>query len=335
MNHLDVHREFISVLVEQNNNFTLEKFDIEVSKEINPVQDVGWLIKLETEKRGKRELIYKDKSEIFESYISDWSNQTWKIPTTIKDDYILLFMPGLFTGLYSSIVGYFSQNIKPFHDQGILSLIIEEAHTFSSIYDNAVKIKKKIENLLQKEQNKNKKIIFIGHSKGGVDCISTLSIYPELLDSIAGCICIQSPYAGCYFAKNLVHCKAIYGIEAMGDLNYEIRKNFLQQHPFHVKTCGFPVICVVSEMLRPSGFLSSNIKELLEFNINSDGLIIPDDAIIPDSTVVKLKNIDHAFPVFSRFRLSAHLTNDYNPASLTTSAFRLLLDEINEKQIEP
>ncbi|CAB4281935.1 unnamed protein product [Prunus armeniaca] len=91
--------------------------------------------------------------------------------------------------------------------------------------------------------------MLLGHSKGGVDAPAALSIYwCDLKDKVAGLALVQSPYGGTPLASDILRegqiadketrrimelliCKLIKGdIQALEDLTYEKRKEFIMKH---------------------------------------------------------------------------------------------------------
>lgn len=50
-----------------------------------------------------------------------------------------------------------------------------------------------------------KRVMLLGHSKGGVDAAAALSMYwPELKDKVAGLVLAQSPYGGSPIASDIL-----------------------------------------------------------------------------------------------------------------------------------
>lgn len=67
---------------------------------------------------------------------------------------------------------------------------------------NAKVIKEHIEELYA---STGKKVVLLGHSKGGVDASAACSMYwPQLRDKVVGCILVQSPYAGTPIASDIL-----------------------------------------------------------------------------------------------------------------------------------
>ncbi|TQE02404.1 hypothetical protein C1H46_012043 [Malus baccata] len=114
----------------------------------------------------------------------------------------------------------------------------------ASVAHNAWELKQYIEELYW---GSDKRVMLLGHSKGGVDATAALSIYwCDLKDKVAALALVQSPYGGTPLASGslregqvadketrqimkLLICKLIKGdIRALEDLTYEKRKEF---HP--------------------------------------------------------------------------------------------------------
>ncbi len=49
-----------------------------------------------------------------------------------------------------------------------------------------------------------KKVVLIGHSKGGLDCAAALSLHPDLKNLVAGLVTLQSPFGGSPIAADLL-----------------------------------------------------------------------------------------------------------------------------------
>ncbi|KAF4402340.1 hypothetical protein G4B88_003261 [Cannabis sativa] len=112
---------------------------------------------------------------------------------------------------------------------------------------NAREIKEYIEEIYW---GSGKRVLLLGHSKGGIDAAAALSLYwPDLKDKVAGLALAQSPYGGSPIASDILRegqlgdyvnlrklmeiliCKVIKGdLQALEDLTYERRREFLKKH---------------------------------------------------------------------------------------------------------
>jgi alpha-beta hydrolase superfamily lysophospholipase len=72
----------------------------------------------------------------------------------------------------------------------------------SSVSKNAREIKEYIEEIYW---GARKRVLLLGHSKGGVDAVAALSLYwPQLKDKVAGLVLAQSPYGGSPVASDIL-----------------------------------------------------------------------------------------------------------------------------------
>ncbi|CAM0150864.1 unnamed protein product, partial [Urochloa decumbens] len=142
---------------------------------------------------------------------------------------------------------YFVKTKAYFSKMG-LACHIAKIHSESSVSKNAREIKEYIEEIYW---GSRKRVLLLGHSKGGVDSAAALSLYwPQLKDKVAGLVLAQSPYGGSPVASDILRegqlgdyvrlrkimeilvSKVLKGdLQALEDLTYERRKEFLQQHP--------------------------------------------------------------------------------------------------------
>ena len=282
---------------------------------------VGWLLK-EEEKKGPQP-VYCDSTRSFEEYL----DRPTAPPTHWKDQYVLLFVPGLFNGAYKSLTGYFKHNMRPFEAAGISTVLSQQVSSLAGVMHNAVAIEGEVRSILAQPGHRGKRVILIGHSKGGVDCISALAFRENrLLEDklIAGCICIQSPYSGTPYTTSIGSLDRFESCRAMNDLSYTERRSFLALYPFHAREETIPILSIISVPVEEEEVLPFNVKKLKKLaGIPTGGLVVPKDCIIPGGMVVFLNDIDHAATVFGRFAASSG--SRYHPSPLTMAAVQLLL----------
>ena len=175
-----------------------------------------------------------------------------------------------------------------------------------------------------------KKVVIMGHSKGGLDAAAALAIYPELAALTQALITIQSPYAGSPVAQDIADdplqkVVANYLLQRIGgnpemarDLTYAQRQEFLAKHPL---PSG---INVVSLATTDRDLLSYNRTPndymLLRYHRRSDGLVLPVDALLPGSRYILAHGLDHlstTCPSIQRRR--------YTPASITRALVAIAL----------
>ncbi|PKA61101.1 hypothetical protein AXF42_Ash005997 [Apostasia shenzhenica] len=156
----------------------------------------------------------------------------------------------------------------------------------TSVEKNAREIKEYIEEIYW---GSKKRVLLLGHSKGGVDSAAALSLYwPELKDKVAGLALAQSPYGGSPIASDILRegqlgdyvqlrkimevliCKVLKGdLKALEDLTYEKRREFLSKHPL---PCELPVLSFHTEAgLGPSVLSTLSQVAHAELPVVGDG----------------------------------------------------------------
>ncbi|KAA0061537.1 uncharacterized protein E6C27_scaffold41G00980 [Cucumis melo var. makuwa] len=194
--------------------------------------DIGWL----QTTPGMPPVV--DGTARFLELLSDIRNGEHKLPNS----FVYLLIPGLFSN-HGPL--YFVGTKKFFSKMG-LTCHIAKIHSEASVEHNAWELKEYVEELYW---GSGKRVMLLGHSKGGVDAAAALSIYcNELKDKVAGLALVQSPYGGTPLASDflrdgqvadketrkimeLLICKIIKGdIRALEDLTYDKRKEFIMNH---------------------------------------------------------------------------------------------------------
>ncbi|XP_022882463.1 uncharacterized protein LOC111399401 isoform X2 [Olea europaea var. sylvestris] len=180
----------------------------------------------------------EDGSARFVELLNSIRNGQHKLPNF----FVYLLIPGLFSN-HSPL--YFVSTKKFFSKMG-LACYIAKIHSEASVEQNAWELKQYIEELYW---GSGKRVMLLGHSKGGVDAAAALSIYShELKDKVGGLALVQSPYGGTPMASDILRegqvadketrkimefliCKLIKGdIRSLEDLTYEKRKEFIRNH---------------------------------------------------------------------------------------------------------
>ncbi|XAR53369.1 hypothetical protein NMG60_11021904 [Bertholletia excelsa] len=160
----------------------------------------------------------------------------------LPHSFVYLLIPGLFSN-HGPL--YFVSTKKFFSKMG-LACHIAKIHSEASVEHNAWELKQYIEELYW---GSGKRVMLLGHSKGGVDAAAALSMYwGDLKDKVGGLALVQSPYGGTPLASDILRegqiadretrrimelliCKLIKGdIRALEDLTYERRRDFILKH---------------------------------------------------------------------------------------------------------
>ncbi|KAL1329501.1 hypothetical protein HN51_046619 [Arachis hypogaea] len=195
--------------------------------------DIGWL------GRDPGMPPVEDGTERFHEILDEIKHGVHRLPNSM----IYLLIPGLFSN-HGPL--YFVNTKASFSKMG-LTCHIAKIHSEASVEKNARELKEYIEEI---SWGSNKRVLLLGHSKGGVDAAAALSLYwSDLKDKVAGLALAQSPYGGTPIASDLLRegqlgdyvnirklteiliCKVIKGdMRALEDLTYERRREFLKEH---------------------------------------------------------------------------------------------------------
>ncbi|KAL0739737.1 hypothetical protein Bca4012_081250 [Brassica carinata] len=325
--------------------------------------DIGWL------QHDPEMPPVEDGTERFNKILEEIGHGVHRLPNTV----LYLLIPGLFSN-HGPL--YFVDTKTKFSKMG-LACHIAKIHSESSVEKNAREIKEYIEELCW---GSNKKVLLLGHSKGGIDAAAALSLYwPDLKDKVAGLVLAQSPYGGSPIATDILRegqlggyvnlkkileimiFKVIKGdIQALEDLTYERRKQFLKNHPLpqELATVSFlteasispAVLATLSRVAQaelpltnqaaklpvvmPLGAAMAACAQLIQvrYGEKSDGLVTCCDAEVPGSVVVRPKRkLDHAWMVYSSLN-EAPLEAD--AAQVCEALLTLLVQVEEEKQCQ-
>uniref|UniRef100_A0A0E0MIT2 Uncharacterized protein n=1 Tax=Oryza punctata TaxID=4537 RepID=A0A0E0MIT2_ORYPU len=267
---------------------------------------------------------------------------------------------------------YFVKTKSYFSKMG-LACHIAKIHSESSVSKNAREIKEYIEEIYW---GSKKRVLLLGHSKGGVDAAAALSLYwPQLKDKVAGLALAQSPYGGSPVASDILQegqlgdyvrlrklmeilvSKVLKGdLQALEDLTYERRKEFLRQNPlppevpivsFHTEASITPsVLTALSHVahlelpaaadgnptripvVMPLSAAMAACSQLLvaRYGEKSDGLVTRKDAEVPGSVAVRPeRKLDHAWMVYSSLKEEPRNQADTSQSCVAVSKLMLKL----------
>lgn len=166
-----------------------------------------------------------------------------------------------------------------------------------------------------------RRVVLVGHSKGGVDACAALALHEHRLkDIVLGVITVQSPYGGSPVASDLTATPAMRSLTeralevllrapkgvgsktllpALLDVTYEKRMAFLEHHPL---PCRFPCVSFHSAVKSPSGVLALGAAYVKNrYGSDSDGLVCGADAEVPGCVAVRYgADYDHADGAYPR-----------------------------------
>uniref|UniRef100_A0A7I4ALI0 GPI inositol-deacylase n=1 Tax=Physcomitrium patens TaxID=3218 RepID=A0A7I4ALI0_PHYPA len=196
------------------------------------VDDIGWLV------NNPDYPAAEDGTEDFLRALEQIGRGIHVLP----DNLTYLLVPGLFSN-HGPL--YFHDTKKHFAKLG-LPCHIAKIHSELGVEKNAKEIKEYVEVLYK---STGRKVVMLGHSKGGVDAAAACSMFwDQLKGKVVGIILVQSPYGGSPIASDILRegqiadvetrrileiliCRIFKGdIKSLEDLTYEKRKEFLAKY---------------------------------------------------------------------------------------------------------
>jgi pimeloyl-ACP methyl ester carboxylesterase len=216
--------------------------------------------------------------------------------------------------------------VEHFRTRGADARLSSAADGEGTVAENAKKLSEEIQNLADTlgtdENGDQRKIVLIGHSKGGVDACAVLSLYEHRLkDLVLGVVTVQTPYGGSPVASDLVATDALKTVtgkaleillrapepnaggrlvQPLLDVTYEARMRFLEHHPLPSR---FPVVSFSTVTNAPSSLVSLSASYLRNRydGLASDGVVAREDAEVPGCVAVRWDaEQDHADGAYPR-----------------------------------
>jgi len=219
------------------------------------------------------------------------------------------FIPGMFSPFINTFLGTYFIDQMEYLDKRAISYNVQPIHTEDSIEKNALVIKKNLET--------SENVTAFCHSKGGIDLLHALIMYPELKEKLGKIIFMQCPFfgtpladvalstgAGTFATKVLM--KALFNghISSVEELSQDKRKDYMKRHQNVIQDIlkDLDVICIGSAKLPEPGRFDSILKiprdfMHLKFNTPNDGMIPTTSAFIPGVKNIKIHDLDHASAV--------------------------------------
>ncbi len=176
-------------------------------------------------------------------------------------------------------------------------------------------------------------VVLVGHSKGGVEAMSTLALHPELRRHVRAVVALQAPFGGSVIANDLVTTPSLRRLldvafpslfqgeaGSVEDLSYAKRMEFVRRHPYPTDV---PTVALATSRLSRRSLMRPLCAYVHErYGWACDGLVNAVDAEVPGSRVVRLDDMDHAegaltgLPGFS----------NYYPSDITETMVALALE---------
>jgi len=225
---------------------------------------------------------------------------------SLPDTYDYLFVPGyLWRWIPSG--QYFAESLTSVNEHAFFADQIDSEGT---VADNAEVVRTL---LMRLHERRGKRIVIIGHSKGGLDALAAVAKYrTELSPIVRGIVCLQSPIGGSPVASDLVFGSSAivrfvefvyrtvgFDIESLKDLTHARRQQFFSKWGRHWPVQAVPVLCFSSKFDTSAKVLSNcHVSTLLKapalyigklYGHESDGTVTEGDAELPGTMVVRAR----------------------------------------------
>lgn len=180
-------------------------------------------------------------------------------------------------------------------------------------------------------------IILVTHSKGTVNSLTALAMYPELAGKVVALVSVAGAVNGSPLADmvpdwiaelaelmQMSECPQGQGVEAADSLRRATRLSWLATHTWPAIVRTYSLVAMagpddVSAVLRPF------YRMLAGTDPANDGLVVASDAIVPGSTLLGYANADHlavAMPFTGLLAATLMTHDDYPRAVLLEAAVR-------------
>ena len=266
----------------------------------------------------------------------------------IQNDYSIVLVRGFLGNVGAFVLGSYFQNHKKWlENKGIDAYIIDNIDGFDTENEpslNISAINKLVEDTRKKHPSK--KILFITHSKGGIDVLAMLLNHPDLLkNDIGGWIALQTPFEGTTLANI-----ATFGVinqffvqwalkllggseEGLNSLRIDVRKEVIE-----TSINGIEDIVKQIPILTFGSSFNSNDREILSLFMRfqsgpNDGVVPLDGTILrkdvaPLCSYIKAKPIDHLETVTQIRRIASFFNPKFDQQRFIDVLLKLWL-EIN------
>ncbi len=216
--------------------------------------------------------------------------------------HLYLVVKGL---LGDEMFSYMEDNQRRLERRGLETLEVQ-VDTEGTLADNVEVVHRALEDAIFFKRS----VVLMGHSKGGVESLAALALYPELRRHVRAVVAMQAPYGGSPIAHDLTDTPDLrrvlsiafpllfYGVShAVEDLRYPVRMEFVRRHPYAGEV---PTVSLATSRYSRRSLLWPTARYIFErYGLLSDGLVAQVDAEIPGSRVVRLSDMDHAEPTLT------------------------------------
>ncbi len=221
----------------------------------------------------------------------------------------VIFIPGMFNPFINAFLGtYFIDQMEYLDNKGISYEIIK-VHTERSIEINASIIKNNLES--------REKLTAFCHSKGGIDLLHALILYPELRSKFKKIIFMQCPFygtpladfalqtrAGSFATKGLFKVLLNGDVKSIRELSRLERTLYMEKYQTDISAIAssIDIECIGSAKLPERGRFDSILKiprDFIQykFDLANDGMIPMESAFIKGGKRTIYEDLDHASAV--------------------------------------
>jgi triacylglycerol lipase len=165
----------------------------------------------------------KDRTDEFNTAMADIQSGNTALPPDAAN-YVYMLVPGLMCNIYPYLgATYMEENEAQLKGRGLDVRVLRKMNSVASVKANAGYIKNQVEEVFK---TTGKKVVLVGHSKGGVDASAALSLHAEIRPFVRAVVTIQAPLGG-----------AVAGsLAPLGpgfwDLSHLARREFVKKHPY-------------------------------------------------------------------------------------------------------
>jgi len=260
------------------------------------------------------------------------------------------FLVGLVPGLgWQCVKNWLKQdNYVPLHvAQHGYDLRLFDVDGLSSTENNALQIRDHVLSLSQEDEDRP--LILMGHSKGTVDILQAVVSYPEVSSRVVAVVSLAGAVGGSPLSETmqqshfdrLAHVPRS-GCEpgdsgALASLNPDLRQQWLAGNSLPNGIRYYSVIAYPDPKHVSSGLKSTYLK-LAEMDARNDGRLIFYDQFIPGATLLAFANADHlaiSTPVARQFVISQSTfanKSDYPRAALLEAILRYVEEDITRSE---
>ncbi|HEX8698089.1 MAG TPA: lipase [Myxococcaceae bacterium] len=239
--------------------------------------------------------------------------------------HVYLLVKGL---LGDELFGYLEANQARLERRG-LEVRAVQVDTEGSLADNIEVVRDALEDVAFFGRS----AVLVGHSKGALEAMAVLSMYPRLRPLVRAVVALQAPYGGSPVAHDLMTTPELgrmvslampllfYGVSrSVEDLSYPARMEFVRRYPYPV---GVPTVALATWRDSRRSMLWPVARYMRErYGLNSDGLVAAVDAEVPGSRLVRLGDMDHAEAALVGLPGFAN----HHPGNITEAAVALALE---------